>query len=180
MEGCTRHSKHGKLHSMGLFLQLAGKRGRRALLAWTMCGRYVSPHLYRQLGVSSRFDACRNGPGGLRAFQSGRLDPWGTSTSDAWHRAVERQTRDPYGPGRPGYGAGPLGPDDDDELGRSEWDPSRRVPGWTPPGRWGHARLRAVWTKGLTAVIQEPLRTRGCTCGALRKGRCFLGDINMR
>lgn len=84
-----------------------------------------------------------NGPGGLRAFQSGRLDPWGTSTSDAWHRAVERQTRDPYGPGRPGYGAGPFGPDDDDELGRSEWDPSRRVPGWTPPGRgseWSHPR----------------------------------------
>lgn len=50
---------------------------------------------------------------------------------------MERQTRDPYGPGRPGYGAGPFGPDDDDELGRSEWDPSRRVPGWTPPGRWG-------------------------------------------
>ncbi|GLC58678.1 hypothetical protein PLESTB_001387300 [Pleodorina starrii] len=84
-----------------------------------------------------------SGPGSLRAWQSGRMDPWGTSTSDTWFRQVERQTRSPYGPARPGYGS-PR--DDDDEFGAGggrEWDPSRRAPGWSPPGRggeWSHPR----------------------------------------
>ncbi|GLI62755.1 hypothetical protein VaNZ11_005496, partial [Volvox africanus] len=79
-----------------------------------------------------------SGSGSLRAWQSGRLDPWGTSTSDTWFRQVEKQTRNPYGPSRPGYGS--FG-DEDDNSG--EWSPSRRVPGWNPPGRgseWTHPR----------------------------------------
>ncbi|GIL69241.1 hypothetical protein Vretimale_12634 [Volvox reticuliferus] len=79
-----------------------------------------------------------SGSGSLRAWQSGRLDPWGTSTSDTWFRQVEKQTRNPYGPSRPGYGS--LGDEDDDS---GEWSPSRRVPGWSPPGRgseWTHPR----------------------------------------
>ncbi|KAG2429685.1 hypothetical protein HYH02_013943 [Chlamydomonas schloesseri] len=81
------------------------------------------------------------GAGSLRNFQSGRLDPWGTSTSDSWFRQVEKQSQSPYGPYRQGYG---TSRDDDDggAFGR-EWDPSRRTPGWTPPGRgseWDHPR----------------------------------------
>ncbi|KXZ46304.1 hypothetical protein GPECTOR_45g174 [Gonium pectorale] len=81
-----------------------------------------------------------SGPGSLRAWQSGRTDPWGNSTSDSWFRQVERQTRSPYGPSRTGYGSSR---DDDDGFGGNEWDPSRRTPGWSPPGRgseWNHPR----------------------------------------
>ncbi|PNH02024.1 Chaperone protein DnaJ [Tetrabaena socialis] len=74
-------------------------------------------------------------PGSLRAFQSGRQDPWGTSTSDTWFRQVERQTRDPYGPARPGYGS----TDDDDPAGGagrdSEWNHPRRQ--WDEENRRG-------------------------------------------
>ncbi|KAG2424784.1 hypothetical protein HXX76_014208 [Chlamydomonas incerta] len=82
------------------------------------------------------------GAGSLRNFQSGRLDPWGTSSSDSWFRQVERQTQSPYGPHRQGYGSS-RDDDDDGGLGGREWDPSRRTPGWTPPGRgseWDHPR----------------------------------------
>ncbi|PNW83291.1 hypothetical protein CHLRE_05g232000v5 [Chlamydomonas reinhardtii] len=82
------------------------------------------------------------GAGSLRDFQSGRLDPWGTSSSDSWFRQVERQTHSPYGPYRQGYGSSRDDDDGGGALGR-EWDPSRRTPGWTPPGRgseWDHPR----------------------------------------
>lgn len=79
--------------------------------------------------------------GSLREYQSGRLDPWGTSTSDSWFKKVEKQMGPGYGrpsQGRPGYGDGDGG----GGMGR-EWDPSKRPPGWTPPGRgseWSHPR----------------------------------------
>ncbi|KAG2487508.1 hypothetical protein HYH03_013926 [Edaphochlamys debaryana] len=82
------------------------------------------------------------GPGSLRSWQSGRsTDPWGSSTSDTWFRQVERQTRSPYGPQRPGYGS--SADEDEGGPGGREWGPARGVPGWTPPGRgseWSHPR----------------------------------------
>jgi hypothetical protein len=85
------------------------------------------------------------GPGGLSAFQSGRLDPFGTSSSEAWFRRVEEQQARPLG-GRPGGGGG-RGLGGDRLQGYPEWVPHRQrdddgdgVDGWRPPdGRpeWG-------------------------------------------
>lgn len=33
----------------------------------------------------------------MRQWGSGRLDPFGSGSSEAWHRRVEEQTRDPGG-----------------------------------------------------------------------------------
>jgi curved DNA-binding protein CbpA len=86
--------------------------------------------------------------GSLADYQSGRLDPFGTSSSQAWFRRVEQQRAAPF-PGRPGggYGRG-LG---DEGLGggaNPEWSAPRRrgddddsgFDGWRPPGQrpeWG-------------------------------------------
>lgn len=86
--------------------------------------------------------------GGLTAYQSGRLDPWGTSSSDAWFRRVEQQSQNP-GMNR---GRGPPGGwGEDGGSGMTpEWSPYRRGDemheertGWRPPGRgseWSHPR----------------------------------------
>uniref|UniRef100_A0A383VEZ3 J domain-containing protein n=1 Tax=Tetradesmus obliquus TaxID=3088 RepID=A0A383VEZ3_TETOB len=87
----------------------------------------------------------------MRQWGSGRLDPFGSGSSEAWHRRVEEQTRDPgFGyRGRSMYGSG-----DNDEwggAGPSEWDPYRpgddafeKRQGWSNPGRqeWQNPRRR--------------------------------------
>jgi len=95
-----------------------------------------------------RLSRVMGGPGGgsLTGFQSGRLDPFGTSSSDAWFRRVEEQRAAPFG-GRPGGGYG-RGLGDDRLRGHPEWEPPRRggddedggPDGWRRPGRgadWG-------------------------------------------
>ena len=83
------------------------------------------------------------GAGSMAAFQSGRLDPFGTSSSDAWFRRVEQQRASPFG-SRPagGFGRG-IG---DDQPGNPEWEPyrpgdgDRDFDGWRQPGQqpeWG-------------------------------------------
>ncbi|KAF5831747.1 hypothetical protein DUNSADRAFT_12617 [Dunaliella salina] len=86
------------------------------------------------LGVLGRMNA--SGVMTARDWGSGRMDPWGTGTSEAWHRKVEQQKTDPF-PGRSGMG-GPFYPRPTEWTppGRGEDDGfgSGRI-GWTPPGR---------------------------------------------
>ncbi|GAX78623.1 hypothetical protein CEUSTIGMA_g6062.t1 [Chlamydomonas eustigma] len=103
-------------------------------------GREDSQERLRELLLF--LDGQGGGAGGtLRQWQRGG-NPWGTSTSDIWHRQVERQTRDPS------YGRGGFRDAGSDRFTGlpGEWSsPSRRnqeedwsndrVPGWTPPGR---------------------------------------------
>lgn len=90
-----------------------------------------------------RLSRVMGGPGGLSAYQSGRLDPFGTSSSDAWFRRVEQQRASPFG-SRPGgdWGRG-LGGERPRNL---EWEPYRPggdehdFDGWRRPGQrpeWG-------------------------------------------
>jgi hypothetical protein len=90
------------------------------------------------------------GPGGLSAFQSGRLDPFGTSSSDAWFRRVEQQTSSPFG-GRPGGGFG-RGLGGDRLRGNPEWEPFRpgdgedgSADGWRRPGQRPEWERRPGW-----------------------------------
>lgn len=91
--------------------------------------------------------AMGGGAGSLSAWQSGRLDPFGTSSSEAWFRRVEQQRSSPFA-SRPGgdFGRGLGG---DRLRGNPEWEPFRPgggedepegLDGWRRPGQrpeWG-------------------------------------------
>eukprot|EP00882_Tetradesmus_deserticola_P002582 GHRQ01002747.1.p1 GENE.GHRQ01002747.1~~GHRQ01002747.1.p1 ORF type:complete len:314 (+),score=89.89 GHRQ01002747.1:822-1763(+) len=86
-----------------------------------------------------------------RQWGAGRLDPFGSSSSEAWHRRVEEQTREP---GFGSRGRSMFGSSENDGwggAGPSEWDPYRpgddafeKRQGWSNPGRqeWHHPRRR--------------------------------------
>lgn len=81
----------------------------------------------------------------LNTWQKGRIDPWGTSSSDAWYRKAVEQSQNPFhrnSYNERAYGNGGGG-DSEWDYGRKrteEWD-YHRPDGWTSPGRgseWSH------------------------------------------
>ncbi|KAG1671962.1 hypothetical protein FOA52_013334 [Chlamydomonas sp. UWO 241] len=87
-----------------------------------------------------------HGAGGLWGGRGGGGNPWGSSTSDAWHRQVTQQVNDPRFGGGTGRGRGGA-PDPSRPTHPSEWNP----PGWAPGDDDGFdfgdgARRRHGWS----------------------------------